>query len=140
MGVNMKNAIIVIMFLATICFVGCKQDTSTNSPSSSIPIIANTTDAFAFALVANSYTSSTEYNLTFSTDSLSFAITVSNQTTGSASFIILDSNSVVVYSDSLLSNKVLAFTQTNKGIPKIIKLNFNNYTGTLNIALARYKK
>jgi hypothetical protein len=139
---KMKKIIIVTSLVITICLLGCKEDTSTNSTSTpaNIPVIANTTNAFAFTLVANSYTSNSAYNLSFSTDSLSCSITVANQTSGNASLKILDSTSSIVYSDSLLSNKVLAFTQANKGIPKSIKLAFNNYTGTLVIALSRNKK
>jgi hypothetical protein len=133
----MNKIIIVTLLVATICFVGCKEDTSTNSMSANIPVVANTTNAFAFTLVANSYTSNAEYNLSFSTDSLSGSIMISNQTSGNASLTILDSNNSIVYSDSLLSNKVVAFTQASKGIPKIIKLAFSSYTGTLIFALSR---
>ncbi len=135
----MKKIIIVTLLAITICLFDCKQDTSTNSASANIPVIASTTNAFTFTLVSNSYTSSLAYDLSFSTDSLAYAITITNQTSGNASLIIFDSNSSIVYSDSLLSNKVLAFTQTNKGIPKNIKLAFNNYTGTLVFALSRSK-
>jgi hypothetical protein len=139
-GGKMKKIIIVTSLVITICLLGCKEDTSTNSTPANIPVIANTTNAFAFTLVANSYTSNSAYDLTFSTDSLACSITVTNQTSGNASIKILDSTSSIVYSDSLLSNKVLAFTQANKGIPKSIKLAFNNYTGTLVFALSRNKK
>ncbi len=129
--------IIIALLAGTIFFVGCKENILTNSTSANIPVIANTTNAFAFTLIANSYSSEIEYDLSFSTDSLSYSITVFNQTSGDGSLTILDSNNSIVYSDTLLINKVVAFTQAAKGIPKTIKLTFNNYTGTLSFALSR---
>ncbi len=136
----MNKIILVTLLVTTICFIGCKDDATTNSTPSNIPVVANTTNAFSYSIVANSYSSSTDYNLTFTSDSLSCTITVTNQTLGNASVKILDSTNSIVYSDSLLSNKVVAFTQANKGIPKTLKLTFNNYTGTLIFALSRNKK
>ena len=133
----MKKIIIASFLTAAIYFAGCKEDAFTNSDSTNVPVVANSTNAFAFVLAANSYSSSAEYNLSFSTDSLSCSIIVSKQTSGTASLIISDSSNSIVYSDSLLSNKVVAFTQANKGIPKIIRMTFKSYTGTLNFALSR---
>ena len=133
----MKKTIVAAILVAIMCFAGCKENTSTNSTSTNIPVIANTTNAFAFTLAASSYTSNAEYNLTFSTDSLSCSIIAANQTSGNASISISDSSNSIVYSDSVLTYQVLAFTQENKGIPKLIKLVFNNYTGTLEVALSR---
>lgn len=129
--------IIIALLAGTIFFVGCKENILTNSTSANIPVIANTTNAFAFTLIANSYSSDIEYDLSFSTDSLSYSITVFNQTSGDGSLTILDSNNSIVYSDTLLINKVVTFTQAAKGIPKTIKLTFNNYTGTLSFTLSR---
>ena len=129
--------IIIILLVGTIFFVGCKENILTDSTFANIPVIANTTNAFAFTLVANSYTSDIEYDLSFSTDSLSYSITVFNQTSGDGSLIILDSNNSIVYSDTLLIDTVVACTQAAKGIPKTMKLTFNNYTCTLSFALSR---
>ncbi len=133
----MDKIIVATLAVAIMCFAGCKENTSTNPRSTNIPVVASTTNAFAINLTANSYTSNAEYGLAFSTDSLSCSIVVANQTSGNASITISDSSNSIVYRDSLLANQVLAFTQAGKGIPKLIKLVFNNYTGTLDLALSR---
>jgi serine protease inhibitor len=134
----MKKVITTTLLAITICLWGCKKDdTIINPTSANIPVIASTTNAFTYTLVANSFTSTTTYNVAFSTDSLACSTTVTNQTSGNASLKISDSTSAIVYSDSSLTNKVLAFTQAHKGIPKTIQVTFTNYTGTLVFALSR---
>jgi len=143
----MKKSRNCMLFLLVLILVGCKKDLPVNPTSDTIPvdqilantpIIANTQNAFAFHLVARAYTSSTDYPLSFSSDSLSCAMTITGQTTGNGSLRIIDSNSSTVYGDSTLSNKIVALTQTGKGIPTNITLVFNNYTGIINFALSRY--
>jgi hypothetical protein len=136
----MKKIITTTLLTITICLWGCKEDGTSiniNPTSANIPVIACTTNAFTYTLVANSFTSTTTYNVVFSTDSLVCSTTVTNQTSGNASLKISDSTGAIVYSDSSLTNKVLAFTLAQKGIPKNIQMTFTNYTGTLVFALSR---
>jgi len=137
----MGKIITAALLLVIITFLGCKKDNITEASSNgNIPVIANTANAFAFTLAANSYTANTEYDLTFTTDSLACSIIISNQTSGSASLTIVDSINSVVYSNAQLSNQVFAYTQANKGIPRKIKINFSNYTGSFSFALAKSGK
>ncbi len=137
----MGKIITAALLLVIITFLGCKKDNVTDASSNgNIPVIANTSNALAFTLAANSYTANTEYDLTFTTDSLACSIIISNQTLGSASLTIVDSNNSVVYSNAQLSNQVFAYTQANKGIPRKIKINFSNYTGSFSFALAKSGK
>ena len=135
-----------MLSLLVLILVGCKKDLSVNPTGTTTPVdqiiantpmIANTHNAFVLELVATAYTSNTVYPLSFSTDSLSCSMTITGQTTGNGSLRIIDSNSSTVYSDSTLSNKIVALTQAGKGIPKNITLVFNNYTGIINFALSR---
>jgi hypothetical protein len=135
----MKKIVFVLSLAITICLWGCKDNTSTNPTFTNYPVAANTTDAFSYTVTADSYTTTAAYDVSFSTDSLACSITVTNQTSGNASLKITDSTNATVYSDSLLTNKVLAFTQTHKGIPKNIQLAFHQYTGTLVFVLSRSK-
>ena len=137
----MGKIITAALLLVIITLLGCKKDSVTDASSNSnIPVIANTANAFAFTLAANSYSANTEYDLTFTTDSLACSIIISNQTSGNASLTIVDSNNSVVYSNAQLSNQVSAYTLANKGIPRKIKINFSNYTGSFNFALAKSGK
>jgi serine protease inhibitor len=133
----MKKSNIAVLIILLCAFTGCKKDTSVNPSSANMPVIANTQNAFAFNLVASSYTSSSAYSLSFSTDSLACALTITGQTSGNGSLRIVDANSSTVYQDSTLSNKVVAITQTGKGIPTNITMVFNNYSGTVSFALSK---
>ena len=88
-------------------------------------------------LAANSFSGNMEYELAFTPDSLTYSIVVSNYQSGSSSLTVLDGKDTTVYTEPLQSNKVLAFTQTNKGIPKRIKFLFNEFFGTINLGLAK---
>jgi hypothetical protein len=138
-------SIYIMVLFATNCLLGCKEDTSTNSTSTStppptnVPLISIYANNFNFLLDANSYSSNLTYDLSFLSDTLSFNLTVTNQSSGNASLIILDPINSIVYSDSLLINKGYGFTRANKGIPKQIKLAFNNYTGTVFLWLSHNK-
>jgi serine protease inhibitor len=131
----------ILLWVLMVWCVGCKDNTSSNNPAvvngTNTPVIANTSNAFAFTLTANAYTANTVYDVSFSSDSLACSLTIAHQTTGAGSLIILDSTNSLVYSDSTLSNKVVALTQSNKGIPKSIRMIFNGYTGTIYFALSK---
>jgi len=138
-------SICIMVPFATHCLLGCKEDTSTNStttstpPPTNVPLISISADNFVLFLFANSYSSNLTYDLSFSSDTLSYFITNTDQISGNASLKILDSTSSIVYSDSLLSNKGYGTTQATKGIPKQIKLAFNNYTGNVFLRLSHNK-
>jgi len=131
-----------IVFLASM-IAGCNKDAAIDPAINNLqvitntPVIASTQNVFSLTLTAKSYTASSQYDLSFSTDTLACALTVTGQTAGNGILRVIDSNNSVVYADSALSNKVIASTQTGKGIPKNIKLIFIDYTGTINFALSR---
>jgi serine protease inhibitor len=139
-NITMKKIRIIVSIVLVLVLAGCKKDGTVDPAAANMPVIANTQNAFAFDLVATAYTSNAVYPLSFSTDSLSCALTITGQTAGNGSLRIVDSTSSTVYSDSTLSNKIVALTQTGKGIPKNITLEFNNYTGIINFALSRSNK
>lgn len=136
----MKKTTVAAFILLTYMFAGCKEDSTSNSENSAnanMPVIANTKNAFALNVTAQSYSATIEYDLSFSMDSLACSLTVIGQTTGNGILRVVDSTNSTVYADSLLQNKVAASTQTGKGIPRKIKMVFNNYTGILSFAMAR---
>jgi hypothetical protein len=138
----MKKVAVIVATMLVCLVAGCKKD-STTSPeagaNANIPVIANTMNAFALNLTAQSYSATIEYDLSFSTDSLACSLTVVGQTQGNGILRVADSSYSTVYADSSLQNKVAASTQTGKGIPRKIKAVFNNYTGVISFAMARSK-
>jgi hypothetical protein len=138
----MKEISVIVATMLVCLFAGCKKD-STTSPetgaNANIPVIANTMNAFALNVTAQSYSATIEYVLSFSTDSLACSLTVVGQTLGNGILRVADSTNSTVYADSSLQSKVAASTQTGKGIPRKIKVVFNNYTGIISFAMARNK-
>ncbi len=122
---------------------GCNNNVAVDPANNNLqvvtntPVIASTLNVFSITLTAKSYTASSQYDVSFTTDTLACALTVTGQTSGNGILRIIDSNNFVVFADSALGNKVLASTQTGKGIPKNAKLIFIDYTGTINFALSR---
>jgi hypothetical protein len=139
----MNKIIMSSMVLLAGMMAGCNKDAVTDPTNNNIqvltntPVIASTRNVFSITLTAKSYTASSQYDVSFTTDTLACALTVTGQTSGNGILRIIDSNSSVVFADSSLGNKVLASTQTGKGIPKHVKLLFIDYTGTINFALSR---
>jgi hypothetical protein len=139
----MNKIIISTLLLLAGVLVGCNKDNAVGPANNNLqviantPVIASTQNTFSLVLAAKSYTASSQYDLSFSTDTLACALTVTGQTAGSGSLRIIDSNNSIVYADSTLFNKVFASTQTGKGIPANIKLIFNDYTGIISFTLSR---
>ena len=133
----MNKSILWGLASLTAVFTSCQKENTVNSPVTNIAVVANTQNAFSFTLPASSYSATLDYSLSFTTDTLACSLTVTGQTTGSGSLRIADSNYSTVYADSMLTNQVVAFTQTGKGVPKRINMVFAGYTGTVTLALSR---
>ncbi len=126
--------------LAIVIFVGCKENSTVSIQSSApqnTPVVVSTTNAFTYAIDANTYTDSTADDLTFSSDSLACTLAVGSYLSGDASLYIRDSTDSIVFYDSITTNKVIVITQSGKGIPKRFTLSCNNFTGKISFALSR---
>jgi hypothetical protein len=139
----MNRTYLLLAVLACL-LAGCKKDDAPAGPdvvvfdgASNIPVIANAPNAFAFTLAAHSYTATVEYDLAFTTDTLSYSMTIMGQSAGTGSLRVTDASSAIVCADSSLKNTIAAFTQNGKGVPRKIKLSFTGYSGSISFALAR---
>ena len=133
----MKKILFLSLLAQAANFLSCTEETVLEPLYTNTPVIKSTTNAFSYVLAAHSFSGNMEYELAFTSDSLAYSVVVSNYKTGSGSLRVIDGNNITVYSEPLQSNKVLAFTQTNKGIPKKIKFLFNEFSGTFNLGLAK---
>jgi len=133
----MKKILFLSLLALAANFLSCTEETVLEPPYTNTPVIKSTTNAFSYVLAANSFSGNMEYELAFTSDSLAYSIVVSNYQSGSGSLTILDGKDTTVYTEPLQSNKVLAFTQANKGIPMRIKFLFNGFSGTLTLGLAK---
>jgi hypothetical protein len=124
------------IFLILLSFAGCKD--SSTSPTDLVtnaPVIASVTNVFTYVMAADNFTAGVNYDLTFTTDSLIYTTVVSNFGRGSFTFTVGDASGNTILRDSVFTTKVNTVIQSGKGIPKHCTLNFQNFTGSLNLAL-----
>lgn len=133
----MKKSLLIFLLASAIYFAGCTDDDSVSSSYYNTPVISKTTDALAYSLVAESYTQTAGYNLTFTSDSLAYSLIITNYFSGIGSLRIKDTSGTVIYEETLQGNKILSFTQTDSGIPGKFEIDFDRFTGTINLALSR---
>ncbi|MBK7630883.1 MAG: hypothetical protein IPJ23_09300 [Ignavibacteriales bacterium] len=130
--------ILSLIFLTLIVYLpGCTDDNSVNPGYYNTPVISKTTDALAYSLVADTYTSTAGYNLTFTSDSLAYSLIITNYFSGNGSLRIKDSSGSILYEETLQGNRVNSFVETAPGIPQKFEIDFDHFTGTLNFALAK---
>lgn len=135
---KMKKNLLIFLLPFAIYFTGCTDDDNiVNSSYYNTPVISKTTDALAYSLVAESYTQTAGYNLTFTSDSLSYSLIIANYFSGIGSLRIKDTSGTVIYEEILQGNKVISLTQTDNGIPGKFEIDFDPFTGTINLALAK---
>ena len=133
----MERGLFIFLLAFVIYLTGCTDDDSVNSSYYNSPVISKTTDALAYSLVADYYTQTAGYNLSFTSDSLAFSLIISNYFSGIGSLRVKDSTRSIIFQDTLQGNKILSFTQMDEGIPQKFEIDFDRFTGTVNFALTR---
>lgn len=128
---------IIILFVTSIFILsGCSEDEYVN-PNYNTPVISKTADAIAYNLVADYFTSVAEYDMNFSSDSIAYSLIVTNYFSGIGTLEIMDSDGNILYQTSMQGNKIISFAEEFQKIPKRIKLDFDRYTGKINISLTK---
>jgi hypothetical protein len=126
-----------VLGLLTIA-AGCKDNASTSpARTTSIPVIVNTSNAFTFVVNAVGYTANESYDLSFTTDSVAYALTIAGYVSGSGSISVLSETGVPLFQDSVLTNKVSAVVLSGRGIPAHCLLSHTSYTGNISFAVAQ---
>jgi hypothetical protein len=134
---KMKKKLLLVFLTLLVYLTGCTDDDVVNPGIYNTPVISKTTDALVYSLVADYYTQTAGYNLSFTSDSLAYSLIISNYFSGIGSLRIKDSTGAIIYQDTLQGNTVLSFTQYDEGIPQKLEIDFDRFTGTLNFALAK---
>jgi hypothetical protein len=134
----MKKVLFIFLLAFAVYLTGCTDDDDDiNSSYYNTPVISKTTDALAYSLVAESYTQTAGYNLTFTSDSLAYSLIIANYFSGIGSLRIKDTSGTIIYEETLQGNKVISFTESGNGIPGKFEIDFDRFTGTVNFALAK---
>ena len=134
----MKKVLFIFFLAFAVYLTGCTDDDdSVNSSYYNTPVISTTTDALAYSLVAESYTQTAGYNLSFTSDSLAYSLIIANYFSGIGSLRIKDTSGTIIYEETLQGNKVYTITESDNGIPGKFEIDFDRFTGTVNFALAK---
>ena len=111
----MKKELIIFLLTFAVYLSGCTEDETSNPGYYNTPVVSKTTDALAYSLVAEYFTSTAEYDLTFTSDSLAYSLIVTSYFSGIGTFEVKDTSGVTIYEESLQGNKVISFTQPDIG-------------------------
>ena len=134
----MKKVLFIFLLAFVLYLTGCTDDDDDiNSSYYNTPVISKTTDALAYSLVADYYTQTAGYNLSFTSDSLAYSLIIANYFSGIGSLRIKDTSGTIIYEETLQGNKVYTITEANNGIPGKFEIDFDRFTGTVNFALAK---
>jgi hypothetical protein len=134
----MKKVLFIFLLAFAVYLTGCTDDDDDiNSSYYNSPVISKTTDALAYSLVADYYTQTAGYNLSFTSDSLAYSLIVTNYFSGIGTLEVKDTSGVTIYEESLQGNKVISFTQADIGVPQSVKFEFDRYTGIVNFSMAK---
>lgn len=128
----MKYTILLIFLLFV---VACVEDPADpNNPNNSMPVIVNTTNTYTYSIHAQDYSNVLTDYLNFNSDSLEVYITLGNYTSGSGS-ISIESDSMVIFSDSLNSNKTFIKTGIVVDVPNWVHIQFTAFSGDLSMVI-----
>lgn len=118
----------------------CRDDESINNPIigefDDLPVIVNTENSFTFTVNASKLDYYIEDNLTFTTDSIVCAVTLTNASSNSSIIRLFDESNNLIFSESLNQNKVVVNTELEGKIPKKIVVDLFNFSGQLTIVVA----
>ena len=130
-------AAVLRIFLVLFACAGCKDnEASPTSVVNNAPVIVSVTNAFTYVMMGDKYTTSANYDLNFTTDSLVYSLVVGNFGAGNATFVVADPSGNTIIRDSVFTSKVNTLVQSGKGIPKRCTLGFQNFTGSISLSLA----
>lgn len=133
----MKKKILLVGILTAFTFFGCTEDETLMPDYYNTPVVSKTINAFAYTLSADNYTQTATYDLNFTADSLAFSLIITNYFSGIGNLEIKDTSGAIIYSETLQGNKVISIVEDNKGIPNLLHIDFDRFTGKINIALAK---
>lgn len=133
----MKKKLLLFVILTSLYFFSCTEDDFVNTSYHNTPVISKTTNALSYNLLADYYTQTATYDLNFSSDSIAFSLILTNYFSGIGNLELKDTSGAIIYAETLQGNKIISFTQADQGIPKYLHLDFDRFTGKINIALAK---
>lgn len=74
----MRKVFLIFLSALAVYLTSCTEDETNNPGYYNTPVVSKTTDALAYSLVADYFTSTAEYNLQFTSDSLAYSLVVTN--------------------------------------------------------------
>lgn len=103
---------------------------------SDTPIVANAEGAYSFTLVASDFTENRNDRVVFGGENVQLSITITGYKSGMGQLTITDLNGAVIREESLAQNKVIAQSEIEAPGLSMISLSFENFSGSVVIALA----
>ncbi len=128
----MKYAILIFLLLF---LIACVEDpTDPNNPNNNMPIIINTTNTYTYTIQAEDYSHELTDYLSFNSDSIEVYITLGNYSSGSGN-IRIESDSLIIFVDSLNSNRTFIKTGIVVDVPNRADIKFEEFSGDLSMVI-----
>jgi hypothetical protein len=129
----MKNKGLLLLVIS-MSLVSCSKNEVVQTGSYNNPSFSSGQNGSSYFVSAQHFTLEQTIPLTFTCDSLAYSLAVSGYSYGSAS-VEISSDSLTYRSSDLMFNTNHAMTFSLGCAPKLAKLKFSRFTGTLSFAL-----
>lgn len=129
---------LLLAIAAAVVAGGCKESTPTNIVDSrNTPVLAVTANSLSYVIDADRYSASSSSELSFTSDTVAISLASGGYVGGYAVLTVSAAGGVVIFSDSITSNKAIAITQSARGIPVRLTSAFSNFTGKVSFVVSR---
>lgn len=129
----MKSTLLTL--LIAVALISC--DTESIPFISDAPIVANTESAYSYTVVASSYTSDRTDQLNFSGEEIQFSLTLAAFSSGTGEMTITAKDGTVIKRETLDQNKTVAASRMAAEDIESITISFENFSGSLVVALSQ---
>ncbi len=100
------------------------------------PIVANAEGAYSYTVIATSYTNNRTDRLNFQGGEVQLSLTLTGFNSGSGQMVITSADGTIIRQELLDGNKVVTEPKLSAEDIESISLAFNDFSGTLVIALS----
>jgi hypothetical protein len=120
-----------------LCFSSCTNNSSSPLVSDIFhaPVTANVTNGFTFTVDATQYSDNSNNDLNFLSDSLVVTLSSTSYVSGRAIIVVSDAANVIIFSDTIRSNKTVGIAHLKTTKPRHCTLNITDLTAKLAFAI-----
>lgn len=125
---------LVVVALMMASFSACERNELVVDPQVNSPTYASTINAFSYNVNARDFGADVSVPVSFTTDSIAFALSVTKYGGGSGS-ITVKTDSLLFRSSDLTTNMSVATTLSLRSAPDTVRVKLSRFTGMVSLAI-----